>query len=222
MPSGLRPMLTVGRNYTQEIEIDEYRKEVNKTWWKGLRRSSQIALILSLFASIGFVAYAASILFGTSHSSTSLSKDRYVEVELTGASATGSIRPGGSVDISPSLTNNGDINTTAFIKVSVPTLPSSTDAAYEWEIESGWTAVDSYTDGNKAVVVYGYGTASELSVVEPGMATDAVTNGFTMRSDISGSQFNAMTDIDIDIDGYLVDSEVGTVPEDVWSLVPQE
>lgn len=193
-----------------------------KNWWRSLRRSSQIALILALFASVGFVAYAASILFGTSHSSTSLSKDRYVEVELTCASASGSIKPGGSVDLSPVLTNNGDINTTAFIKVSVPTIPSSTDAAYEWEIESGWTAVDSYTDGNKSVVIYGYGTASELSVVEPGMATDAVTDGFTMRSDITGRQFNAMTDIDIDIDGYLIDSEVGTDLGNVWSLVPQE
>ena len=54
------------------------------------------------------------------------------------------------------------------------------------------------------------------------MATDAVTNGFTMRSDITGSQFSAMTDIDIDIDGFLVDSEVRVDPGNVWSLVPQE
>ena len=193
-----------------------------KTWWRSLRRSTQIALVLLLFISAGVIAYAASILFGTSHSSTTLSKDRYVEVKLTGASATGSIKPGGSVALSPSLTNNGDITTTAFIKVSVPTLPSSTDAAYEWDVDSGWTQVDSYTDGNKAVVVYGYGSSSELSIVEPGMATDAVTNGFTMRSDITGSQFSAMTDIDIDIDGFLVDSEVRVDPGNVWSLVPQE
>lgn len=80
-------------------------KKSIKTWFRSLRRSSQIALVLALFISAGVIAYAASILFGTSHSSTSLSKDRYVEVELTGASATGSIRPGGTVDLSPVLTN---------------------------------------------------------------------------------------------------------------------
>lgn len=206
-----------------EVDNTRSHKKTGWQWFRSLRRSSQIALVLALFASVGFVAYAASILFGTSHSSTTLTKDRYVEVELSGASATGSIRPGGTVDLSPSLTNNGDINTTAFIKVSVPTLPSSTDAAYEWEIESGWTAVDSYTDGNKSVVIYGYGTASELYVVEPGASTDGlVENGFTMKSTITGSQFQAMTDIDIEVDGYLVDESVGTDPDTVWSLVPQE
>ena len=82
---------------------------------------------------------------------------------------------------------------------------------------------DSYVDGSKAIVVYGYGTASELSIVEPGASTDPViTEGFTMKSSITGAEFQAMTDIDIEVDGYLVDSEVGGNPSDVWSLVSQE
>ena len=195
-------------------------KKTGWMWFRSLRRSSQVALVLALFASVSIIAYAASILFNTAHDGTSLTKDRYVEVELTGASTTGTIKPGGTVDLSPVLTNNGDINTTAFIKVAVPTISGS--PAYEWETVSSWTQVDSYTDGNKSVVIYGYGSASELSVVEPGSSTDALVSGFTMKSTITGSQFNAMTDIDIDIDGYLIDSEVGSSPADVWGQIPQE
>lgn len=83
--------------------------------------------------------------------------------------------------------------------------------------------MDSYIDGNKAVVVFGYGTASELSVVEPGASTDGLVEaGFTMKSSITVAEFNAMTDIDIEVDGYLVDETVGVSPADVWALVPQE
>ncbi len=166
------------------------------------------------------IAYAASILFNSAHSSTTLTKDRYVEVSLSGAEASGTIRPGGSVSLSPVLTNQGDINCTGFIKVSVPTVSGA--AAYEWDVEAGWTQVDSYVDGGKQVTVYAYGSSSELSVVEPGASTDALMNAATLKSTITRAQFNAMSDIDIDIDGYLVDSEVGSVPGDVWSLVPQE
>ena len=202
----------------------ESKKRSAILWWKSMRRSTQIALVLALFISAGVIAYAASILFNSAHSSTTLTKDRYVEVELTGAEASGSIKPGGTVDISPALTNNGDINTTAFIKVSVPTIPSSTDAAYEYEVDSSWIQVDSYTsDSGKSVVVYGYGTASGLLVVEPGASTDGLVGyGFTMKSSITGAEFSAMTDIDIEVDGYLVDSEVGVDPGNVWSLVPVE
>ena len=124
------------------------------------------------------------------------------------------------MDLSPVLTNQGDINTTAFIKVAVPTISGS--PAYEYEVDSSWTEVDEYIDGNKAVVIYGYGSASELSVVEPGASTDALMNAATLKSTITGAQFNVMSDIDIDFDGYLVDAEVGSVGSDVWSLVPVE
>ena len=58
-----------------------------------------------LIAAVGVVAYAASVLFNIAHSTTSLSKDRYIEVSLSGAEASGSVRPGSTVALSPVLTS---------------------------------------------------------------------------------------------------------------------
>ena len=68
--------------------------------FKSLKRSTQAIIIFILLASIGIVAYAASILWATAHSSTSLSKEHFLTVELTGSSATGSLSP---AEVCPSL-----------------------------------------------------------------------------------------------------------------------
>ena len=118
-------------------------KEQKRTlgmWFRSLCRTSQISLIVAIIACIGVVAYAASVLFNTAHSTTSLSKDRYIEVSLSGAEANGSIRPGGTVSLAPTLTNNGDINATALMRVTVPMVGGS--PAYDYEVSSSWTLVD--------------------------------------------------------------------------------
>lgn len=43
-----------------------------------------------------------------------------------------------------------------------------------------------------------------------------------MKSDITGAQFAAMSDVDIGFDGYLVEYEAvdGSDPETAWGLIP--
>lgn len=173
-------------------------------WFRSLRWTSQIGLIVAIIACIGFVAYAASVLFNTAHSTKSLSKDRYIEVSLSGASASGSVRPGSTVALSPVLTNNGDVNTTTIMRVTVPMVGGA--SAYDYEVNSSWSLIES--DPTAGVYVYGYGSDSELSMIAPGDSTDPLTGAFTMKSSITGAEFNAMGSIDISVDGYLVDPEV--------------
>lgn len=170
-------------------------------WFRSLRRTSQISLIVAIIACIGVVAYAASVLFNTAHSTTSLSKDRYIEVSLSGAEASGSVRPGSTVALSPVLTNNGDVNTTAFMRVTVPVVNGS--SAYDYEVSSSWSLVDA--DPEAGVYVYGYGSDSELSMIAPGDSTDPLTSAFAMKSSITGAEFNAMGSVDISVNGYLAD-----------------
>ena len=184
-------------------------------WFRSLRRTSQISLIVVLIAAVGVVAYAASVLFNTAHSTTSLSKDRYIEVSLSGASASGLIRPGSTVALSPVLTNNGDINCTGIVRLTVPMVGGS--PAYDYEVSSSWTLVDA--DPEAGVYVYGYGTETELNEISLGDSTDPLTSAFTMKSSITGAEFKAMGDIDISVDGFLVDSEAGTDPVSVWGMV---
>ena len=194
---------------------DNSNKRSIGMWFRSLKRTSQISLIVALIAAVGVVAYAASILFNTAHSTTSLSKDRYIEVSLSGAEANGSIRPGSTVALSPVLTNNGDVNTTALMRVTVPVVNGS--SAYDYEVSSSWSLVDA--DPEAGVFVYGYGTSGELMVIAPGSSTDPLTESFTMKSSITGAEFNAMGSVDISIDGYLVDSEAGTDPVSVWGMI---
>jgi len=172
--------------------------------------------VLILLASIGIAAYAASILWATAHSGTTLSKEHFLTVSLTGASAEGSIKPGGSVSLSPAVTNNGDVDAGVFIKVTLPTVDGT--AAYEFEPAAGWNLVSS--SGGEQVWSYGFDSA--LEAVSPGSSTDALTSSFTMKESISGAQFAGMDDVDIGFDGYLIDyGEVdGSDPESAWGMIP--
>lgn len=71
-------------------------------------------------------------------------------------------------------------------------------------------------------IIYGYGSESTLTVVEPGASTEALCDGFTMKSGITGAEFNDMIDVNVQIDGCLVDSSEGLVPGDVWEQIPKE
>lgn len=197
------------------MNTSEDQKHTLGMWFRSLCRTSQISLIVAIIACIGVVAYAANLLWNSAHSTISLSKDRYIEVSLSGASASGSIRPGSTVALSPVLTNNGDVNTTALMRVTVPVVNGV--RAYDYEVNSSWTLVDA--DDTAGVYVYGYGTSGELTVVTPGSSTDPLTGSFTMKSSITGAEFNAMGSVDISIDGYLVDSEAGSDPVSVWGMI---
>ncbi len=183
--------------------------------FKSLKRSTQFIIVLILLASIGIAAYAASVLWATAHSGTSLSKERFLTVELSGSSAAGSIKPGGSVALAPAVTNNGDVDAGVFIKVTMPVVGGT--AAYSFEPDSSWYLVDD--DGG--VQIWSYGSDSALEAVSPGSSTDALTSAFTMKSDITGAQFAAMSDVDIGFDAFLVDIEsFGTDPESAWHTIP--
>lgn len=180
------------------------QKRTLDMWFRSLRRTSQVAIVMILIAAVGVVAYAASVLFNTAHSTTSLSKDKYIEVSLAGAEASGFVRPGSTVALSPVMTNNGDVNTTAVVRLTVPLVNGS--SAYDYEVNSGWSLIES--DPTAGIYVYGYGSDSELNELSPGSSTDPLTESFTMKSSITGAEFNAMGSIDISVNGYLADPGV--------------
>ena len=68
------------------------------------------------------------------------------------------------------------------------------------------------------VQIWSYGSDSALEAVSPDSSTDTLTSSFTMKSDITGAQFEAMSSVDIGFDGYLIDyGEVETSdPESAW------
>ena len=191
-----------------------------KTWFKNLKRGAQSAVVFALIASMSIGAYAAvSFLWGKAHERTSLTPKDFVKVELSGATATGSVSPGENVALSPAITNNGSVDTSAFIQIEMPAVEGT--AAYTFESDSGWTMVDESTTGNISTQIWAYGVEGNLESLSPGSSTSPLmANGITMRSDITGVQFADMNDVNIDVYGYLVDYTVGTDPETVWNMIP--
>ncbi len=192
-----------------------------KTWFKNLNRGVRIAIITVLVMGLGVGAYAAvnSLVWDSAHENIAPVKDNYVTVIISGTSAGGSIRPGGSLSLAPTITNNGSVDASAFIKVVMPAVSSA--AAYEFSASSDWTKVDESVDGSTATQIWAYG-GDELTTVETDGSTSSLTSSFTMKSGITGSQFKDMSSVDIDIYGYLVDKTAGTDPETVWNMIPAE
>ena len=87
----------------------------------------------------------------------------------------------------------------------------------DYEVSSSWSLVDA--DSEAGVFVYGFGSEGELNEIAPGDSTDPLTSAFTMKSSITGAEYNAMGSIDISVDGYLVDSEAGSDPVSVWGML---
>lgn len=201
--------------HNEHNDHHENKKRSVAGWFKSLHRTTRIALVIALIASIGIVAYSASVLWNSATSTTSLTKDKFIEVSLSGAETSGSVRPGSTVSLAPVLTNNGDINTTALVKLTVPVVKGA--SAYDYEVSSSWSLVDE--DPEAGVYVYGYGTSGELTVIAPGSSTDPLTESFTMKSSITGAEFNGMGSVDISIDGYLVESDAGSDPVSVWGMI---
>ena len=165
-------------------------------------------------------AYAAvSFLWAETHEKTALTPGDFMEIELTGAAAAGFVSPGENVALSPAITNNGSVDTSAFIQIEMPAVEGT--AAYSFESGSGWTMVDENTTDTISTQIWAYGAEGNLESISPGSSTSPLmAKGITMRSDITGVQFADMNDVNIDVYGYLVDYTVGTDPETVWYMIP--
>ena len=79
-------------------------------------------MVITLLISIAGVVDAVSVLFDHVHQSTTIIKDRYVKISLSGAEATGKVKLGDTVTLVSVLTNNGSGPGTSIIQLSLPTV----------------------------------------------------------------------------------------------------
>lgn len=114
----------------------------------------------------------------------------------------------------PVISNDATEEMYVLVKVQMPTTASG--ALYLFDADYEWTLVES---GN-GFVVYAYGGA-EMTVLNPGESTSALTSQMTMQS-ISNAEYAAVDDINITITGYAFGTEgVSTNPADAWNECKQ-
>ena len=191
-----------------------------------------MAIAATVMVFVGIIAYATDILWDKDHSATELTKERYVKVKLSGSSAKGSIRPGGSISLAPVVENKGTISCTAFVKLTIPKVYvkvsgdsiSTYVPAYDYETNSNWKLIEEDSDGGHQIVVYAYMNeykTYELELLSPGLSTSSLIKYGVTMVEMSSAEFMSMTDVDIQVDGYLVDEEGGSDPESVWAAIQQ-
>ena len=188
-------------------------------WFRSIGLAGQIALISVL--SLSVVAFAAVMLWNSTHKTINPGKAQYIEVEIDGIPDSFSdIKPGDSVPATPAIRNEGSVPATAFIKMTVPKV-SDKGAAYDYTVNDNWTVVQSDDSGDKLETVYAYVDSGMLATVYPDGFTDELCEGFTLKSSITGGELYYMDSIAIDLDGYLVDADEGDDPDAVWNKLGQ-
>lgn len=177
--------------------------------FKNLNRSTQMIIVIALLLSVGIVAYAAISSLLTKSVTTNLTKGDVMEMDLSQPVVTGTVTPGDSIAVSPSITNTGTKDCLAFVRVSMPVYGAGSPA-YSFSVGDGWTKVEE----NSGTVVYGYD-----SVLESDEETGPLCESFTMVN-MSSTDFRSLDDVNVTVTGYLADcDEYGTEIVSAWEQI---
>ena len=206
-------------NAESKENVEQKKRRRLLSWFKLLGRTSQVGLIFVL--SVSVVAFAATVLWNSTHRTINPGIARYIKVEIDGIpDSFSSIKPGDSFSAAPAIRNEGSVPTTAFMKVAVPKLEDGT-SAYDYTVTESWKEIVSTDNGNSLEIVYAHVDSGALTTVYPDGFTGELCDGFTLKSSITGGELYAMDSIGIELDGYLVDAEEGDDPDAVWTKLGQ-
>ena len=177
---------------------------------RSLRRSTQIAIALSLFLTTSIFVYAAISSLLSQTFTSNLSKGDLLEMELRQGKVEGTVTPGSTVVVEPVVVNKGTKDALAYLSVSVPEILSSGASVYEYEVGSDWTLVED--EGCEKV----YGYRSVLGSLEE---TATLTDELVMVN-MDTADFLGLSSVDFSFVGYLADCDVyGRNVVDGWTMI---
>lgn len=177
--------------------------------FKSLSKKSQVILMVALMLSLTIVAYAAISSLLTKSVTTNLTKGDVMEMDLSQPVVTGTVTPGDSIAVSPSITNTGTKDCLAFVKIDMPTYGSGSPA-YSLTINDGWIKVSE----SSGVITFGYN-----DVLQSDESTGTLCDSLTMV-EMSASEFKGLADVNVEVTGYLADTaEYGTDINSAWNKI---
>ena len=155
------------------------------------------------------IAYAITTLFFTKSVTSQLSKKMVFQFDLETDMTATEVGPGESFDVKPVVTSDATEAMYVFIQVDMP--KTFDGALYTFEVHPDWIPVGD-SDGR---IVYAY-AGSEMTPLQPGDSTSALTEQMTMKS-ISNAEYAGVDDINISITGYAIGTEdVSADPQEAW------
>lgn len=136
---------------------------------------------------------------------------------MTAPELKGSIIPGGELAWSSVVTNTGNVPASAFIKMVQPSYEGQ--PVYELLGNDSWKLVtQSQPDGNGRITqIWGYG-GDTLTFIDAGETTGSLMTGIKMV-DIDGTAYNSIADLNVSMEGYLVEADAGDNPAEAWGVV---
>ena len=173
------------------------------------RKLVKAGIVCGVLLGTTVIAYAITTLFFTKSVTSLLSKKMVFQFDLDTDMAATEVGPGESFDVKPVVTSDATEEMYVFIQVD---MPETVDGAlYAFEVNPEWIPVGDH-DGR---IVYAYAD-SEMTPLQPGDSTSALTEQMTMKS-ISNAEYAGVDDINISITGYAIGTEdVSADPQEAW------
>ena len=156
------------------------------------------------------VAYAVTNLFFTRSQTSEFSKKTVFQFNLSTGMSNVEVGPSDSFDVSPVIFNDATEEMYVFVEIQMPVVGNS--PLYTYQVDNDWCVVEN----SGGTVVYAYGN-TEMTVLQPGESTSALTNQMTMQS-IYNAEYAGIDDINITITGYAMGTEgMSTILADAWN-----
>ena len=169
------------------------------------KRIGTIGAVVGIFFACAFIAYAISTLFfQTTEQSSNYGHKDYWSFEMADVfTETGEIGPGESKSINPVVVSKSTDPAYTVIYVTMPLY----NGAGLYEINSGWTLVDSGESNGKWFEAYLYN-----QTLEPGASTSQMASIITMKNIGIGDYVQYGEDLNVTMTGYAIgadDTEIG-------------
>ena len=159
--------------------------------WKNLKRPTKATLIVvGILLLFTVIAYASGWLSKAFH--VPVAPGSYSSFDIFQPEDQQEVVPGGTIDVHPQVTNDGNTNGMAIIQLTYPTRNDGSPA-YTWTVGDGWTKLSEGT----GYTYYGY-----TQVLSPQESTTELCNGMTLK-EMSGEEFTGIADLSVGGTGHF-------------------
>ena len=138
------------------------------------KKAVRIGVACGILLGATMIVYAITSLFFTNSETSKLNKKTVFQFNLTTDMSATEVGPGDSFDVKPVVYSDATEEMYVFIQVNMPTTVDG--ALYSFDADNEWIPVSD----NDGTIIYAY-ASSEMTALQPGDSTSALTEQMTMR-----------------------------------------
>ena len=177
-----------------------------------MNRILKTVMIIGLLLVGSVTIYALTNRFLMISQTSNFTKKKIFEFDLSTGLTDAEIGPNDSLNIEPVIYNDATEEMYAFISIEMPS--TSKGPLYIYDVYESWTEIEN--EGGPAV--YAYAENGEMTPLQPGDTTSALTSQMTMVG-IENHEYAAIDDINFTVTGYVIRIEdIDVDPFAAWEI----